>query len=216
MLAALKPKGAESKLVDISKQPGQRTAAKEPAAEVLQPEETPMLSGPDFDTIESNRRVALARNHETPERPASTETMTADHDGEAVPVSIEPALNPGVVQGNLAVREIRNQKGRLIGIIRVEVEETLGHYAEWLDVPTGEIRRLNGFPFGRTLRISEHIKVPLRKVSKEEFEQRRYEYHKELAEDFYGAYRVQQVRIYRIKKGDNIWNLARQQFEVPP
>jgi membrane-bound lytic murein transglycosylase D len=136
------------------------------------------------------------------------ETSAAESTAKGLPV-------PEVVVGNLLVNKVYRRNDRTIGIIQVEVEETLGHYAEWLDVPTAEIRRLNGFPFGRTLRISERIKVPLHKVSKEQFEQRRYEYHKELAEDFLGAYRVEEVRIYRVKKGDNIWTLARQQFEVP-
>jgi membrane-bound lytic murein transglycosylase D len=36
-----------------------------------------------------------------------------------------------------------------------------------------------------------------------------------LAEDFFATYRVDKVRTYSIKKGDNIWTLSRQEFEVP-
>jgi membrane-bound lytic murein transglycosylase D len=52
-------------------------------------------------------------------------------------------------------------------------------------------------------------------VSKEEFEEKRFEFHQELAEDFFATYRVETVRTYFIKKGDNIWTLSRQEFEVP-
>ena len=52
-------------------------------------------------------------------------------------------------------------------------------------------------------------------MTKAEFEEKRFEYHKELAEDFFAAYRVEKVQIYTIKRGDNIWTLSREQFEVP-
>jgi len=107
------------------------------------------------------------------------------------------------------------QGGKSIGRIRVEAEETLGHYAEWLNVPAREIRRLNGFRYGRPLQLSQQIKIPLDRAIKEDFEVKRFEYHQGLAEDFFVSYRVEEVRTYSIKSGDNIWNLARQEFEVP-
>jgi membrane-bound lytic murein transglycosylase D len=97
----------------------------------------------------------------------------------------------------------------------VEVEETLGHYAEWLNVPAMEIRRLNGFPYGRALQLNQKIKIPLHRVTREDFVEKRFEYHQELAEDFFASYRVEKVLTYSIKRGDNIWNLSHQEFEVP-
>jgi membrane-bound lytic murein transglycosylase D len=119
------------------------------------------------------------------------------------------------VRGNLAVKHVQTQDGRLTGIIRVEVEETLGHYAEWLEVSAGELRRLNGLKYGEPIRINETIKIPMHRVTKAEFEEKRFEYHKELAEDFFASYRVEKVQIYTIKRGDNIWTLSREHFEVP-
>ena len=52
-------------------------------------------------------------------------------------------------------------------------------------------------------------------MSKEEFEEKRFEFHQELAEDFFATYRVEKVLTYSIKKGDNIWTLSRDEFEVP-
>ena len=74
---------------------------------------------------------------------------------------------------------------------------------------------MNGFRYGRPLRISEQIKIPLGKVSREQFEERRYEYHKELVEDFFASYRIGGVQTYRIQKGDNIWQLSQEKFAVP-
>jgi membrane-bound lytic murein transglycosylase D len=55
----------------------------------------------------------------------------------------------------------------------------------------------------------------MRRVTKAEFEEKRFEYHKELAEDFFASYRIEKVQTYSIKKGDTIWTLSKELFEVP-
>lgn len=127
----------------------------------------------------------------------------------------KPPLKPALMPGHFAVGRVSIKGGKSIGHLRVEAEETLGHYAEWLDVPASEIRRLNRFRYGRPLQLSQRIKIPLNRVTKEDFEVKRFEYHQELAEDFFASYRVDKVRTYSIKRGDNIWTLSRQEFEVP-
>ena len=127
----------------------------------------------------------------------------------------EPLINPDVVTGNLLVREVTSSRGKRIGILRVEAEETLGHYADWLGIRTQAIRRLNGFRYGRAIRINQHVKIPLGTTSKEQFEEKRFEYHKEIEEDFFGSYKIDDVQTYQVKYGDNIWTLCRDMFEVP-
>ncbi len=127
----------------------------------------------------------------------------------------ESPLKPAILQGHFEVERVSMQLGKSIGHIRVEPEETLGHYAEWLNVSVSEIRRLNGFRYGRPLQLSQKIKIPLDRVTKEDFEVKRFEFHQELSEDFFASYRVEKVLTYSIKRGDNIWTLARQEFEVP-
>ncbi|MBE9543315.1 MAG: LysM peptidoglycan-binding domain-containing protein, partial [Proteobacteria bacterium] len=79
----------------------------------------------------------------------------------ATPAINSPHNNPEVVMENLVVKKTWNQNGKPVGIIRVEVEETLGHYAEWLNLSAREIRRLNGFRYGRALHLNQKIKIPL-------------------------------------------------------
>jgi membrane-bound lytic murein transglycosylase D len=49
----------------------------------------------------------------------------------------------------------------------------------------------------------------------EDFEESRYEFHKEMEEDFFAAFKIAGLQKYRIKPGDTIWNLSRNQFELP-
>jgi membrane-bound lytic murein transglycosylase D len=127
----------------------------------------------------------------------------------------EPEFNPEVVTGDLLVEDSRTEKGRTVGSIRVEVGETLGHYADWLKVPTSSIRRLNGLSFGHPIKLGQRLKIEFAKVTKEDFEEKRYEYHKEIEEDFFAVYKIEGARLYRIKSGDNIWSLCQDEFDLP-
>jgi LysM repeat protein len=148
---------------------------------------------------------------EKPESDFSREMETRP----ATPAVKSPQNIPEVVLAHLVVKKTWNQGGKQVGIIRVDVEETLGHYAEWLKVAAGDIRRLNGFPYGQALHLNQEIRIPLHRVTQEEFVENRFEYHQELTEDFIASYRVEKVLTYSIKRGDNIWTLSYQEFEVP-
>jgi membrane-bound lytic murein transglycosylase D len=125
------------------------------------------------------------------------------------------SLAASAIFEKLTVERVQELRGMTVGYIRVEVEETLGHYAEWLNVAARDIRRLNGFRYGRMIHLDQRIKVPLHRVSKEEFEEKRIEYHQELAEDFFETYRVESIQTYIVKRGDNVWSLAKEEFDVP-
>lgn len=127
----------------------------------------------------------------------------------------ELPANPSIVTGDLVAQRVTSRDGRVIGVIRAEAEETLGHYADWLAVPIQAIRKLNGFRNARMLKLHELVKIPLDKVSKEDFEEKRFEYHKQVEEDFFASYKVENVKIYKIGDGDNIWTLCAEVFDVP-
>lgn len=134
---------------------------------------------------------------------------------EAADEKLLEIVNPEVVSGHLRVERVETENGRSIGYIRVEVEETLGHYADWLQIPTWRIRRLNGFPYGRPIHVHQMIKVPFGAVTREMFEERRYEYHKEIEEDFFSAYNVVQVEEHVVRPGENMWELCIETFDLP-
>ena len=186
----------------------------EPATGEARKEEPPVLASQEADLVEEQETEASQDHKQVQEKPEAA--TLPELDAEAAKPAVQASeINPEVLQGNFAIERIWHDQGKPVGTIRVEVEETLGHYAEWLGITAWEIRRLNGFPYGKVIRLDQQIKIPLHQVSKEEFEEKRFEYHKELSEDFFASYRVEKVKFYYIKKGDTIWDLSLEEFEVP-
>ena len=153
-----------------------------------------------------------------PEAPQTPQPATAPVAAVQPTLPPAPAVvipNPAIVSIDVRFDQVSAVYQRPVGLLQVEVEETLGHYAEWAGVRTQQIRRLNGLRFGRTLHLHQKIKIPLDKTNAAAFEEQRYEYHKRLQEDFFAAYRVAELEPYRVEPGDNYWTLCREKFGVP-
>ena len=129
----------------------------------------------------------------------------------------DPAELPSIeiVAADVGFLKYTELQGLKTGLIQVEVEETLGHYADWADVRTQKIRRLNKLRFGNTLHLHQKLYIPLDKVSPGAFEEQRYEFHKRLQEDFFANYQISQTEPYRVRRGDSFWTLCRQKFDIP-
>ena len=165
-----------------------------------------MSETPDFPSAEIRQQKTQGREMSSLRIPSAYEVTT--------PAS-ELDIDPDTVGGNLEVERVMIEKGIPVGIIQVEMEETLGHYAEWLEIPTRIIRRLNRFPYGKTIQLHMKVKIPLDKISKEQFEETRFEYHKKIQEDFFSFYEIESLQQYHLQKGDNVWSLCNDTFEVP-
>lgn len=99
--------------------------------------------------------------------------------------------------------------------IRVEPEETLGHYAEWLQVKTQRIRDWNNFSFQTAIQFNQKIKLIFETVSAEEFNRLRLEYHRGIEEDFFMHYEITGTVSHEIKSGENIWYLCNFVYNLP-
>ncbi|MEK7729043.1 MAG: LysM peptidoglycan-binding domain-containing protein, partial [candidate division KSB1 bacterium] len=99
--------------------------------------------------------------------------------------------------------------------IMVQPEETLGHYATWLEVSTRRLRELNGLRQNREIHIGQRIRVSYDRISAEVFEKLRNEFQRSIQEDFFATYQVDTLQTYRIKRGQNIWQICNNVFEVP-
>jgi len=99
--------------------------------------------------------------------------------------------------------------------IHVEAEETLGHYATWLEIPTQRLRELNGLRYNQDIHISQRIRLSYERVDAEEFQRRRYEYQRSLEEDFFSTYAVDSLQTHRVGRGQNIWQICNDIYQVP-
>ncbi len=165
------------------------------------------LADPVEDSYPQPVLAAIIPSPAAPKEP--TVEVTEKSSTTAEPASAE------VVSADVRFTKIVHRSSGSVGILRVEVEETLGHYAEWANVRTQSIRRLNGLAFGRTLHLHQRIEIPLNKVSARIFEEQRYEFHKRLQEDFFAVYRTNNLQAYQVHRGDNYWTLCRDKFDVP-
>jgi membrane-bound lytic murein transglycosylase D len=124
-----------------------------------------------------------------------------------------PTLVPGIQAANSA-----DPSDYLVhedGSVRVQAAETLGHYAEWLEVRAGQIRKLNRMTMATPVVIGRKVKLDFSKVTQDEFEGRRQEYHKQLQEAFFAEFRISGNEMHVIKAGESIWVLAQQRYNIP-
>ncbi len=101
------------------------------------------------------------------------------------------------------------------GQITVQAAETLGHYAEWLDVPTHRLRQLNGMKYGAPVVIGRQKKLDFSRVTPSAFEELRLDYHRSIQESFYDAYDVTGTDAHVLRKGDTLWQLAEREYRLP-
>ena len=120
-----------------------------------------------------------------------------------------------MVTADLKVTGQGQEKNRAAGIIQVAPEETLGHYADWLGIATQKIRALNRMPFGKAISVGQQIKIPLARGAFATFEEKRYEFHQEILEDFFGSFFITGSETYEIKAGDTLWDLCLNTLEIP-
>ncbi len=97
----------------------------------------------------------------------------------------------------------------------VQPEETLGHYADWLEIPTWTLRRLNNLSFYQKIRIGQKIALSFERVSKEQFEERRLSYHQEIRRQFFEQYRIEKSITHTVGRGETLWTLAVHRYDVP-
>lgn len=93
--------------------------------------------------------------------------------------------------------------------ITVSIDETIGHYADWLGIPTSKIRKLNDMGRNSDIRVNRHISIPIdNKDALEKFVSSRLEYHMAIEEDFYSQYKISEVKAHTVKKGESLWDIC--------
>lgn len=166
--------------------------------------------------LEAEPVVAVASAPEIPreEREAVVTYEATPEPAKAEPVVVSKAT-PTENKVATPVRTPSTRKTTDAEWIIVQPEETLGHYATWLEVSTRRLRELNGLRQNREIHVGQRIRVPYDRVSLEAFEKLRNEFQRSIQEDFFATYQVDTLQTYRIKRGQNIWQICNTVFEVP-
>jgi len=99
--------------------------------------------------------------------------------------------------------------------IRVSVNETIGHYADWLQIPTYRIRSLNRMGRGSHIRMGQKLQIPGTEDEIAAFSQRRLEYHMAIEEDFYALYKVEELQKKVIQRGETLWDISDGDNQIP-
>ena len=101
------------------------------------------------------------------------------------------------------------------GTIEVQARETLGHYADWLEIRTQRLRDINGLRFGQAVMLGNRIRLDFSTVDQDVFEQRRIAWQQALQESFFAAWRIANVEDHVIRSGESLWLLAQNRYRVP-
>ena len=97
--------------------------------------------------------------------------------------------------------------------IRIEVQETLGHIAEWAGTSMKRIRKDNKLR-SRGLRLNQRVILQLSPKELITFKKLRNEYHLSIQEDFFASYNITGDRKYKVKSGETL-NQILQRTSLP-
>ena len=127
-------------------------------------------------------------------------------------VASAPAVEPAPTGPSFGVVSLADPNDYTVldgDVVQVEAAETLGHYADWLEIRTQRLRDLNGLRFGRMVSIGKRLRLDFSRVSRDTFTRRRVAFHHELQEAFFSDYHVVGVNEYKVRRGDSVWQLMR-------
>jgi membrane-bound lytic murein transglycosylase D len=99
--------------------------------------------------------------------------------------------------------------------IEVQAAETLGHYAEWLQLRASDLRRINRMPYRKPVVVGKRLKLKFTKVTPAEFEEQRIAYHRALQEEFFEQYQITGSDKHEIRRGQSVWTLAKRTYKIP-
>ncbi|HCY87254.1 MAG TPA: lytic transglycosylase [Desulfobacteraceae bacterium] len=192
----------------------------EEAAAVMVASATPETQ--PLPPVKKAKTKKTARQKETQKKPVpekaapqATKPEIAVAPAATKPPEVPADVNLQVVTSDLKVRKLGEKKSYILGEIHVVPGETLGHYADWLGIPTQNIRTLNRLAYGKPISIGQAIKLPLPGAGSTGFEEKRFEYHQEILEDFFDSYDVVGTDTYEVKSGDTLWTLCANELEIP-
>ncbi len=196
-----------------------------PAVEPVAIAELPTRDAPTPDTppedtapnpSPADARVADA----TPGAPNPEVPATARSGAEAPAIEILAGVAPTTARH--ATREVETllhadpERWEISGErATVQTDETLGHYADWLELPTQRLRSLNGMRGRSELVIGRRIRLDFARVTADEFRARRLAHHRALRVAFLESHSIRGTREHVLKRGETLWDISRSRYRIP-
>jgi membrane-bound lytic murein transglycosylase D len=144
-------------------------------------------------------------------REPSNESSEPLSEGEAD--AIGPALVPGSHAAGSA--DPADYSVHDDDAIIVQAAETLGHYAEWLNLRASQLRQVNRMKFGEPVVVGRKLRLQFTRATRDQFEARRGEYHRQLQEAFFSRFRIKDTATHLVRSGESVWILAQQRYNIP-
>jgi membrane-bound lytic murein transglycosylase D len=215
-IAAASEVESENKVaaIDAARGEAQREGA---VVEVVREETTrPIGTGEPFRG-RPRSAAAAAMEAATTTEVASSVVQAAEVAREPVSASqaeeLGPALGPVAVAQALA--DSIDYQVRDDGSIRVEATETLGHYADWLKLPTQKLRTLNKLKARQPVQLGQKLALDYSRVSRETFEQIRRDYHAKMQGEYFAQHRIAGTEVYIVRRGDSLWTMTQKFSNLP-
>ena len=200
--------------IDAARGEAQREVA---AVQVVREETTrPIGTG---EPMRGRPRSAAVVAMEAATTPAVASSVVQAAEGAREPVSasqaeeLSPALGPVSVTQGLA--DSIDYQVRDDGSIRVEATETLGQYADWLQIPTQNLRNINKLKARQPVLLGQKLNLDYSRVSRESFEQLRRDYHAKLQGEFFVQHRIAGTEVYIVRRGDSLWTMTQRFSNLP-
>jgi peptidoglycan lytic transglycosylase D len=190
---ALEPAGAPPQAAEAPPQTGETPSQ---AAEAATGEETEEVFS-SADLADPEPKLVPVPNQQPPATVA------------LAPPAVTPAQAIPAAAEDPAYRRLKKDH------VTVDDDETLGHFADWLEVSPQRLRNLNRLKGRQPIHVGQTLRLDFAHVSPEEFQQRRLEYHKGIEEDFFGSYRVTGTVEHSLRSGDTLWVLSHKLYGVP-
>jgi membrane-bound lytic murein transglycosylase D len=128
------------------------------------------------------------------------------------------AITPGLGPTQVVASDNADATDYSVGsddTIVIAATETLGYYADWLDVSLGKLRTLNHLHGKAAVRIGHKVKLDFARTSHEKFELQRRDYHRKLQAAYFASHRISGTQVHRVRSGDSLWSLTHRFGDLP-
>jgi len=155
------------------------------------------------ESLEENAAVAAASRLAAKTEPVSKAQAQAEG----------PQLVPGATGPESADPEDYSVADD--GSIRVVAAETLGHYADWLGTSAARLRAINHLHGRNPVVMGRRIKLEFKETTRDQFEERRRDYHDRLEAAYFASHRIAGTEVYIARRGDSLWSITKRSLKVP-